>query len=75
MSEAKLNHLITTSFRKIPTWGSQIFVCITCQKERIFGYDNCAPANKKPLLLCEGSCKGYTLHSFVKVHRGREGTF
>lgn len=62
------------NFRKIPKWGSQIFVCMICLHERIFGEgDN--PENKTPLLLCEGSCKGYTIHKFVCMFRGREATF
>lgn len=82
--EAKLNHLIDTidrqeeeekrllNFRKNPTWGSQIFACTKCDTERIYGHSGTEPEVKNPIILCEGICKGNTVHIFRRVHYGRE---
>lgn len=56
-------------FKKVPDFGDSIFVCNTCGKERIYGQGE--PDNKQPFLLCEGICKGHTLHKFYRMIRGR----
>lgn len=58
-------------FRKTPAYGSQIFICINCSRERIFGHGG-RPENKTPLLLCEGSCRKHTIHRYDRTHYGRE---
>lgn len=81
MSNVKLNRTIDKldkeeerikNFRKNPTYGSQIFKCVTCQRERIYGHSCTVPDVKNPIILCEGVCKKHTVHLFVRVHMGRE---
>lgn len=58
-------------FRKNPKWGSQIFMCMDCGAERIYG-EGSKPDNIRVLIVCEGSCKKNTMHSYVRTHMGRE---
>lgn len=59
-------------FRKNPCYGSQIFVCLSCGKERIYGQALSEPERTLVFILCEGTCKKNTSHRFDRVHRGRE---
>ena len=66
-------------FRKNPVYGSQIFECCDCGKERIYGHSLHEPENPnlmRVLILCEGSCSikkpVNTPHKFIRIARGRE---
>lgn len=59
-------------FRKNPIYGSHIYLCCECQKERVYGHCLAEPTNKSVLINCEGTCNKVTRHGFVRVHRGRE---